>query len=55
MFIELHPRVKLLFHSKLMTVATKAKIKFDVRFTINRFPQRNFHRLVSDIAMCTMA
>ena len=39
-------RVKLLFHSKLMTVATQAKIKFDVRFTINRFPQRNFHRLV---------
>ena len=39
-------RVKLLFHSKLMTVATKAKIKFDVRFTINRFPQRTFHRLV---------
>ena len=44
-------RVKLLFHSKLMAVASKAKIKFDVRFTINRFPQRNFHRLVSDIAL----
>ena len=43
-------RVKLLFSDKLMRIASKAKVKVDVRFTINRFPQRNFHRAVEAMA-----